>query len=223
MAQTFEPDRLQAFSDGVLAVIITIMVLELKVPHESGGAGLRAVLPTLLVYALSFMFVGIYWVNHHELVGRLRRCNNRILWANLLWMFAVSLTPFFTAWMLEDKLQPLSVQLYAGAQLLAGLTFLLLRYAVDCQLEREGRNTQLAFVTRLKHLSSMVVYLAAVLLAPWKPLLALGLTAVVAFLWIVPTLSLPQVDLQRPGDLDSEEDLPGRAHSGPAAINSISE
>jgi uncharacterized membrane protein len=190
MASTFSPSRLEAFSDGVIAVIITIMVLELKVPHESGASGLRAVVPTLLVYLLSFTFTGVYWVNHHELIGRLHKCNNRILWANLAWLFALSLMPFFTAFVIEHHLDSFSTAVYSASMLLAGATFLLLRYAVDCQLIREQRSTAVSLSLRLKHWGSLGFYTLGIILAPWEPKLALASTACVTLIWIVPTLGL---------------------------------
>ncbi len=149
MPSSFSPGRLEAFSDGVIAVIITIMVLELKMPHDSGWPGLRQVTPTLLVYLLSFMFTGVYWVNHHELIGQLHRCNNRILWANLIWLFSLSLIPFFTSYVADHNMDAFSVAIYSACMLFAGMSFLLLRYTVDCKLERESRNTAIAEGLRL--------------------------------------------------------------------------
>lgn len=190
MAATFSPSRLEAFSDGVIAVIITIMVLELKVPHESGTAGLRSIVPMLLIYLLSFTFTGVYWVNHHELVGRLHKCNNRILWSNLAWLFALSLMPFFTANVIEHDLDSFSTAIYSACMLCAGASFLLLRYAVDCQLERDRRNSVVTSTLRLKHWGSLGFYLLGIVIAPFEPKLALASTACVTLIWIVPTLGL---------------------------------
>src|ERR1700748_2350248 len=126
MAHTFSPARLEAFSDGVIAVIITIMVLELKVPHEMGLAGLRAVLPTLGIYAISFTFTGIYWINHHHLVHRTEEADQVILYANLGFLFCLSLLPFFTSYLLEKKMDSFSVALYVSSMIVTGFSFLLL-------------------------------------------------------------------------------------------------
>lgn len=190
MAKTFSLGRLEAFSDGVIAVIITIMVLELKVPHQSGWAGLRQIIPTLLVYLLSFTFTGVYWVNHHELIGRLKQCNNRILWSNLIWLFTLSLVPFFTSYVVEREMDSFSVAVYSACMLLAGTGFLLLRYAVDCQLEHDGRSTGMTNALRLKHWGSVVLYASSIALAPYHPRVALYSTSIVTLIWIVPTLGL---------------------------------
>ena len=134
----FPMTRLEAFSDGVLAVIITIMVLELKVPHEDGLAGLATIAPTLFIYLLSFTLTGIYWVNHHQLIRRVEQCDHRVLYANLGFLFAASLIPFFTSYVLEKKSDSFSVALYAASMLFTGFCFLLLRLAVGRLLRRNG-------------------------------------------------------------------------------------
>lgn len=190
MATTFSPARLEAFSDGVIAVIITIMVLELKVPHEPGWTGLRQIVPTLLVYLLSFTFTGVYWVNHHELIGRLHKCNNRILWSNLIWLFTLSLVPFFTSYVAEREMDSYSVAVYSACMLFAGTGFLLLRYAVDRQLEREHRYVDTSNALRAKHWGSVALYACSIALAPYCPRVALYSTSIVTLIWIVPTLGL---------------------------------
>ncbi|HEY4357410.1 MAG TPA: TMEM175 family protein [Acidobacteriaceae bacterium] len=190
MAMTFSPGRLEAFSDGVIAVTITIMVLELKVPHETGIAGLRPLLPALAVYLLSFTFTGVYWVNHHELIGRLHHCNNRILWCNLSWLFALSLIPFFTEYVVEHSMDSFSVAIYCTCMLVTGAAFLILRYMVDCQYGREHRKSGLTSSVRLKHWGSLGLYAFGIVLAPYKPHLALCSAALVTLVWIVPTLGL---------------------------------
>ena len=166
------------------------MVLELKVPHETGWHGLRVVIPTLLVYLLSFMFTGVYWVNHHELISRLHKCNNRILWANLVWLFSLSLIPFFTSYVVDHEMDPFSVEIYGACMLFAGMSFLLLRYAVDCQLELEKRTLGITNSLRLKHWGSVALYAFSIALAPYYPRVALYSTSLVTLMWIVPTLGL---------------------------------
>ena len=128
------PARLEAFSDGVIAVIITIMVLELKVPHEDGIAGIGSFLPTLLVYALSFSVTGVYWINHRHLIdcieGRLDRIAESILYANLFLLFCLSLLPFFTAYVLAKHLDSFSVALYGASNIVSGLSFMILRLTI---------------------------------------------------------------------------------------------
>lgn len=184
---TTSPARLEAFSDGVIAVIITIMVLELKVPAQNGLAGLRAVLPTLFVYVLSFSFTGVYWVNHHHLLHRAREVDQRILWANLGFLFCLSLIPFFTAYLLEKNVDSFSVVLYVASMVLTGLGYLMLRLAIGRRLRLEGRLEQEDVATERKHWMSLGIYLIALPLAFYHPYLSLVAIAVVAVIWIAPT------------------------------------
>ncbi len=180
--------RLEAFSDGVIAVIITIMVLELKVPSANGVAGLRMVLPTLLIYALSFVFTGIYWINHHHLVHRTETADQRILYSNLFFLFNLSLLPFFTAWVLEKHIDSFSVAIYTVSLVATGFAFLLLRLAIAHQLQRSRaleREDQLA--TR-KHILSLGLFLIAVPLAFWHPMLAMAELSLVTLAWVLPNL-----------------------------------
>ena len=190
MPTTFPPARLEAFSDGVIAVIITIMVLELKVPAAGGWAGLHLLIPTLLVYMLSYTFIGVYWVNHNQLIHRLKRSNSRILWANLIWLFALSLIPFFTNFVIDKHADSSSVEVYSACMLLTGATFLLLRYAVDCQRTNDGELTQVDRATQVKHWGSLALYAASFFTAPWMPRGALLLDSAVTLVWILPTLGL---------------------------------
>jgi uncharacterized membrane protein len=194
MASTFPPSRLEAFSDGVIAVIITIMVLDLKVPHETGVLGLRAVAPTLGVYALSFTFVSIYWVNHHLLLHRIREASPRILWANLIWLFCLSLLPFFTAYVLDKREDSFSVAFYASSLLITALGFMLLRLAVGARQRAERTFEHTDSSLQFKHLGSLGVYLLAIPLAYLYPLLSLALIAAVTAMWIIPTLGVERCD-----------------------------
>ena len=181
------PARLEAFSDGVIAVIITIMVLELKVPHENGLAGLRAILPTMGIYLLSFAFTGIYWINHHHLVHRTKEADHRILYANLSFLFCLSLLPFFTSYVLEKKIDSFSVALYAVSMIVTGTSFLLLRLSISRRLRMEGDLEEEDVATQRKHLVSLGLYLIATPLAFYHPYVALGVIAMVTVVWIVPT------------------------------------
>ena len=185
---SFTTARLEAFSDGVIAVIITIMVLELKVPRENGIVGLRAVLPTMLVYLLSFAFTGIYWVNHHHLLHRTEGTDGRILYSNLLFLFFLSLLPFATAWVLEKHVDAFSAGLYTVGLILTGFSFLLLRLAVDRTVKQEGRFAEQDSATQRKHFLSLGIYLLAIPAARFHPVLSLLLDACVTLVWILPGL-----------------------------------
>jgi len=181
------PARLEAFSDGVIAVIITIMVLELKVPHQNGFAGLYAVLPTLFVYALSFAFTGIYWINHHHLVHRTDEADSLILYANLAFLFCLSLLPFFTSYVLDKKMDSFSVALYAASMIVTGLAFMGLRIAIARRLRRAGTLEHEDTAVEHKHWMSLLVYFVAMPMAFYHPHIALGIIALVTVIWITPT------------------------------------
>ena len=187
---TFGPGRLEAFSDGVIAVIITIMVLDLRVPEGDGRAAFMTVVPTLLSYLLSFVFVGLYWLNHHLLMDRLKRVTGIVQWANIAWLFALSLIPFATKYMAEKHQSAFSVQVYSLSMILPGATFLLLRYAADCRAEHEGHAEGSGKRLRVKHWSSMLVYVVAAVIAQHMPMTALALDALVAMSWVLPTLDV---------------------------------
>ncbi len=182
--------RLEAFSDGVIAVIITIMVLELKVPLASGIAGFYNVLPALLVYLLSFAFTGIYWINHHELVRRIRQVDSFALYTNLLFLFFLSLLPFFTNYIVDKKIDAFSVVLYAAAMILSGTAFGFLRIAVNRILCFSGQLALEDIATQRKHLLSLAIYLIAIPLAYWRPRVALADISLVTLLWIVPSFGI---------------------------------
>lgn len=178
--QNLSPARLEAFSDGVIAVIITIMVLELKVPAIDGRAGLLSVLPMLLVYLLSFIETGIYWVNHHYLIDEVESVSHGILWANLVFLFCLSLIPFATAWLGTKGITPFATALYAGACMLPGLTYTVLWQTV------RRRSEKLPHASLLRQSVSITLYLGAIPAAFWRPVASLLLIAVVAVLWLLP-------------------------------------
>ena len=181
--------RLEAFSDGVIAVIITIMVLELKVPHANGVAGLKAILPILLVYLVSFSFVAIYWVNHQHLLERAEEAEPRILYANFLFLFFSSLLPFFTSYVIEKEVSSFAVALYAVSTFATGFSFLLLRLAVQSQLGAKGKLVEEDRSELWKHLASLALYLAAIPLAYVHAGLGLALIAVMTLIWALPLLA----------------------------------
>jgi uncharacterized membrane protein len=197
--QLATPARLEAFSDGVIAVIITIMVLELKVPHQDGIAGLYAVLPTIALYAISFAFVGIYWINHHHLCHRMDEADELVLYANLFFLFCLSLLPFFTSYVLEKKLDSFSVALYASSMVVTGFSFLLLRLSIARRLRLAGKLETQDTSVQHKHLYSLFTYLAAIPSAFYHPHIALGLCAFVTVIWVTPTVGVkPREDASSP-------------------------
>jgi uncharacterized membrane protein len=177
--------RLEAFSDGVIAIIITIMVLELKVPHGTDPAALRPLVPTFLTYALSFVYVGIYWNNHHHLLHATTRIDGGVLWANLHLLFWLSLTPFVTGWMGENHFASLPVAAYGVVMLLASVAYFFLVRAI---LRAEGPHSKLAAAlgSDFKGKVSTALYAAAIPLAFAERWLALGIYVLVAGIWFVP-------------------------------------
>ena len=177
--------RLEAFSDGVIAIIITVMVLEMKVPQGADRAALRALIPVLLSYVLSFVFLGIYWSNHHHLLQAVRHVNGRILWANLHLLFWLSLTPFVTSWMGENYFAAWPVAVYGAVLLLAAVAYFILTREL---IALHGRDSTLAAAvgSDLKGKGSLVLYAAAIPLAFWHPWIACALYVLVAVLWLIP-------------------------------------
>jgi uncharacterized membrane protein len=179
--------RLEAFSDGVIAVIITIMVLELHVPHENGLAGLWSVAPRLGIYLLSFLMVGIYWINHHDLIRRIETVDYRVLWSNLIFLFVLSLIPYFVEYLDEKSFDSFSTVLYDVVMLLAGAAFFLLRRAVMRRQRQSGSLHTMDLKELWKHDVSLVMYLVSIGVALYKPALSLLIVAMVTVIWIVPS------------------------------------
>jgi uncharacterized membrane protein len=177
--------RLEAFSDGVIAVIITIMVLEMKVPHGTDLESLVPLWPVFLAYVLSYVYIGIYWNNHHHLMHAVQHVNGSILWANLHLLFWLSLVPFVTGWMSENHFAALPVAIYGVLLLLSGLAFVLL---TQCLTKIHGPDSVLARSLRddLKGKISVVVYAIAIPLAFVHWWIAFALYAVVAVAWFLP-------------------------------------
>ncbi len=179
------PTRLEAFSDGVLAIIITIMVLELRVPHAADWAALRPLWPVFLSYVLSFVNLGIYWNNHHHMLHVTRHVNGAILWANLHLLFWLSLVPFTTAWMGENHFAPVPTATYGGVLLLAAIAYFVLQRAI---IRSQGPQSVLAAAVGrdLKGKLSPVFYAAAIPAAFFHEGIAGALYVVVAFMWLLP-------------------------------------
>lgn len=176
---------METFSDGVIAIIITIMVLELKVPHESNLAALAPLVPILLSYLLSFIFLGIYWSNHHHMLHAVAHVNGRVLWANLHLLFWLSLVPFATAWMGESHFARGPVAMYGVVLLLASIAYFMLSRTL---ISLQGRDSVLgtAVGRDFKGLISTAIYLVAIPLALIKWWLACALYVLVAVMWLIP-------------------------------------
>jgi len=188
--------RLEAFSDGVIAIIITIMILELRVPHGADATVLRPMIPAFISYVLSFVFLGIYWNNHHHLLQAVRQVNGRILWANMHLLFWLSLIPMATGWMGDSRFAPMPVALYGVVLLLAGLAYFVLCRTL---IAHHGRDSVLAGAVGkdFKGTIPMVFYAVAVPLAFASTWLACGLYVVVAIMWLVPDRRIERALAQR--------------------------
>jgi uncharacterized membrane protein len=180
-----EKDRLQAFSDGVIAILITIMVLELKVPHGSDWSAVKPLVPVFLSYVLSFVNLGIYWNNHHHLLSATQRINGRVLWANLHLLFWLSLFSFFTGWMGENHFDALPTAAYGVVLLMAGIAYYVLKSTI---IAAQGPDSTLAAAlgSDVKGKISPVIYGLGIPLAFVHPWIAVGLYVFVAVMWFVP-------------------------------------
>jgi uncharacterized membrane protein len=178
-------ERLNAFSDGVIAILITIMVLELRVPHTADLVALRELLPVFLTYVLSFVLVGIYWNNHHHMLNLTDRVTGGILWANLHLLFWLSLMPFVTGWMGENHFAPLPTALYGVVLMLAGVAYYILERVI---IRSQGANSRLrdAVGSDLKGKISLVLYLVAIPLAFVHEALSDVIYVSVALMWLIP-------------------------------------
>ena len=180
-----EANRLEAFSDGVIAIIITIMVLELKVPHGADLAALAPLAPVFLSYVLSFLYVAIYWNNHHHLLQAAKHVNGPILWANVHLLFWLSLFPFATGWMGENHFAPLPVAMYGVVLFAAAIAYTIL-VRVLLRHHEPGSALHQAIGDDRKGKLSVVIYVAGTGLALWQPWLGFALYAAVALIWLVP-------------------------------------
>jgi len=177
--------RLEAFSDGVIAIIITIMVLELKVPHGDDFNALAPLVPVLAAYVLSFVYVGIYWSNHHHLLHAIKRVNGSVLWANLHLLFWLSLFPFTTNWMGENHLTAVPTACYGFVLFMTAVAYYILTRAL---ISMHGENSALerALGADRKGKISVLLYLVAIAVSFWQPWLAAAIYALVAASWLVP-------------------------------------
>ena len=187
-----EKNRLEAFSDGVLAIIITIMVLELKVPEGSDISVLTPRLPVFLTYVLSFIYLGIYWNNHHHLIKAVRRVNGAIMWANLHLLFWLSLFPFATGWMGENHFAKAPTALYGAILLLAAVAYYLLQTTI---IASQGCDSKLAksIGRDYKGKLSPVLYAAAIALSFFRPWIAGSIYILVALMWLIPDRRIARI------------------------------
>ncbi|RTL71843.1 MAG: DUF1211 domain-containing protein [Hyphomicrobiales bacterium] len=178
-------ERLTAFSDGVIAIIITIMVLELKVPHSADLAALGALVPVFLTYVLSFVYIAIYWNNHHHLMAAVQEVDGVVLWANMHLMFWLSLVPFATGWMGENHFAAVPTALYGVTLLMPAIAYYILQITI---IRVQGRDGPLARALGrdLKGKLSPLIYLTAIALAFVAPWISHGLYVLVALIWLVP-------------------------------------
>ena len=195
--------RLEAFSDGVIAIIITIMVLELRAPHEHELTALRPLFPVFLSYVLSFIYLGIYWNNHHHMLHVTRQVSGAILWANLHLLFWLSLIPFTTAWIGETTAAPTPTALYGVVLLAAAIAYTILQYAI---VAKHGRRSLLATAIGrdLKGTASLIMYGVAIPASYLNVWIANGLYVAVALIWLIPDRRIERA-------LAAEHPSPGEA------------
>ncbi|HJU89356.1 MAG TPA: TMEM175 family protein [Gemmatimonadaceae bacterium] len=178
-------NRLEAFSDGVLAIIITIMVLELRAPHDASLNALRPLWPVFLSYVLSFVYVAIYWNNHHHMLHVTRRITGRVLWANMHLLFWLSLVPFVTAWMGENHFTSVPTAVYGLVLLMAAIAYWVLQRSI-LRAQEKGSVLEQAVGRDFKGKISPFFYIAAILLAFVNPVISGVLYAAVALMWLIP-------------------------------------
>ena len=197
--------RLEAFSDGVLAIIITIMVLEIKVPHGSEWIELKPLIPKFISYLMSFLFIGIYWVNHHHLLHAVKQVSSGMMWANTNLLFWLSLVPFATGWMGENYFAPNTVVIYGIIQLISGLAYTFLQKVVEKNthdletLKKAIRNLN------KKGTISLIGYLLAILFAYITPIVSHIIFFAIAIIWIIPDRNIEKV---------LREEAGGKQHKG---------
>ena len=185
-------NRLETFSDGVLAIIITIMVLEMKVPHGADFSSLKPLLPVFLSYLLSFVYLGIYWNNHHHMLFTVKQVSGGILWANLHLLFWLSLVPFVTSWMGENHFEKVPVALYGVVLLMAAIAYYILQGQI---LMKHGRDSKLAKAIGkdIKGKISPILYLIAIGSTFFNGWVAGAIYTLVALIWLVPDKRIEQV------------------------------
>lgn len=185
-------NRVEAFSDGVLAVAITIMVLEIKVPHGQDFAALLPLMPKFLSYVLSFVYIGIYWNNHHHMLHTVEKVTGRVLWANHHLLFWLTLVPFATGWMGENHFAPVPVMAYGVTLFMCAIAYVMLQQTI---ISVDGPDALLkkAVSSDWKGKLSLVLYITAILVGSWATWLSLSLYVVVALIWLIPDTRIEKV------------------------------
>ena len=218
--EPLSPGRLEAFSDGVIAIILTIMVLELKSPE---GANLPALLhewPILISYVISFFYVAVYWINHHHLFHRVKRVDLAILWANMALLFFMSLIPFFTEWMESTRLSAFPTAIYAATMLVAGAAFSVLDRAVGRQGIGGDDLVLLRRAAQRKNLIATAIYAIAIPVAYYRATISLALIFLVAVLYAIPSLWVERcADILEAKDKEAEHGRLHEPYTGPPAGN----
>ncbi|MFN0274327.1 MAG: TMEM175 family protein [Chitinophagales bacterium] len=185
--------RLEAFSDGVLAIIITIMVLELKIPHSTEWHALLGIWPTFASYIMSFIFVGIYWGNHHHTIHTVKRISGKLIWANMHLLFWLSIIPFSTGWMGENHFAQNTVILYGINLLLCAVAYWIMQQVISSQHEHSTALIEALEKQKQKGYISLTCYLAAIPAAFIHPLISAGIFVFVAILWVIPDKNIEKV------------------------------
>jgi len=188
-APSRSPERLVFFSDGVFAIVITLLVLELRPPHEASFAALASLWPSFVAYAVSYLFLAIVWVNHHHVFEYPEDASRSLVWANFAHLFSVSLVPFTTAWIADSQLAPLPVSLYAVVFALINVTYVML--CVEA-IDRQGAHkvpTAARKVMRLRSLATSITFMAAAVLAAWYPKAAMALICICLIVYLRPGVS----------------------------------
>ena len=183
--------RLEAFSDGVIAIIITIMVLEIKVPHEANLEALLKIIPVLISYIISFVYVGIYWNNHHHLFQSVKNVDGKVLWANLFLLFWLSLIPFASGWMGENHFQDITVPLYGFVLFGCAFSYYILTVSL---LKKHSSDSMIhkALNNKFKERLSLALYVIGFIISFWWPLISMGLYTIVALIWLIPDQRIEQ-------------------------------
>ncbi|MGB7200837.1 MAG: TMEM175 family protein [Pyrinomonadaceae bacterium] len=185
--------RLEAFSDAVIAIIMTIMVLELKIPHGTDLAALKPLLPVFLAYVLSFVYLAIYWNNHHHMLQATRKVNGKVLWANMLLLFWLSLIPFATGWMGENHFAPLPTAIYGVVLLMAAISYTILQNKLVKHTADENKLLAEAVGSDIKGKISLLCYAIAIPMAFVQQNISHGLYVLVALIWLVPDRRIEKV------------------------------
>ena len=192
--------RLEAFSDGVIAIIITIMVLEMKAPHGAEFSDLIDLAPVFISYVISFVYIGIYWNNHHHLIHSVQKVNGRVLWANMHLLFWLSLVPFVTAWMGVNHFAKLPMAVYGFILFVSGFAYYILSKTLIAQQCMDSKPSK---IKDYKSIFSLVAYLVAIPISFFQPWVAFSIYVIVAGFWVIPDRRHEKQNLEKSGELNN--------------------